>query len=285
MGENRVRPDAQGGVDVTLLDRYRYAAAAAAGLASRAGRALGKPARGSGLPPRHATASTFTCLRASLPEWPSPVLYRPVLYRLAVWRARTCVTPARSSPSSTFSSVHFQNLLFFSSFFLFSDGLCLCFPRCSVRSLMSLDLPHVALKTITKPADVMIFELIALNSEYQYEFEWVAIQVCLSLARALAFPPPSPSFLPVHQLDCTPAAPFATSPPLPHAHDKLSPRISRDRRLWLDGRRASARFGHVTQPPALAAQCWRGGKFASSALPANRFDGVMVTPVRHHSLQ
>lgn len=48
--------------------------------------------------------------------------------------------------------------------------------RYSVRSLMSLDLPHVALKTITKPADVMIFELIALNSEYQYEFEWVAIQ-------------------------------------------------------------------------------------------------------------
>jgi hypothetical protein len=46
----------------------------------------------------------------------------------------------------------------------------------SVRSLMSLDLPHVALKTITQPADVMILELIALNAEYQYEFEWVALQ-------------------------------------------------------------------------------------------------------------
>jgi len=44
---------------------------------------------------------------------------------------------------------------------------------------MSVDLPNVALKTITKPADVMILELIALNSEYLYEYEWEAFQVCV----------------------------------------------------------------------------------------------------------
>ena len=51
--------------------------------------------------------------------------------------------------------------------------------RYSVRSLMSVDLPNVALKTITKPADVMILELIALNSEYLYEYEWETFEVCV----------------------------------------------------------------------------------------------------------
>jgi hypothetical protein len=46
----------------------------------------------------------------------------------------------------------------------------------SVRSLMSLDLAHVALKTITEPADVMVLDLVALSPEYQYEFEWVAVE-------------------------------------------------------------------------------------------------------------
>jgi len=44
---------------------------------------------------------------------------------------------------------------------------------------MSVDLPNVALKTITKPADVMILELIALNSEYLYEYEWETFEVCV----------------------------------------------------------------------------------------------------------
>ncbi len=47
---------------------------------------------------------------------------------------------------------------------------------------MSLDLQHVALRKMTRPADVLILELIALNAEYQYEFEWEALhdgQVCV----------------------------------------------------------------------------------------------------------
>ena len=46
--------------------------------------------------------------------------------------------------------------------------------RFSVRTLMSVDLAHVALSVVTPPADVLILELIALSPEYAYEYEWVA---------------------------------------------------------------------------------------------------------------
>ena len=48
--------------------------------------------------------------------------------------------------------------------------------RYSVRSLMSLDLRHVALKALTPPADVLILELLALSEEYAYEYEWIALE-------------------------------------------------------------------------------------------------------------
>ena len=114
LGENRVRPAAQGSVDVSLLDSYRCSQRESARAREREREREREKQRALMSLSWRATG-TYVCV--------CMYVYTPHLTHISI-------TPLHPTPPPPSLPLYIG----------------------SVRSLMSLDLPHVSLKTITKPA-------------------------------------------------------------------------------------------------------------------------------------